>query len=93
MNNVLTKLFEEVVPFSKENQKAAADKLAAKIENSEAEPILLYTTVKAIVESLSVFLKNKTVTDAVLNACKKYGKTGGDMSEREYMRDRNWSQV
>lgn len=69
-------VFGRTIPFTKEKQKTFADNLVKKMTDGEVDPITLYSTVKAMVESLNLFLKSKDVMDSTINACKEYGKAG-----------------
>lgn len=69
-------IFGRVIPFTKEKQKSFADALAKKVTDGEVDPIKMFLTAKAMLESLNLFLKNKEVMDSTLSACKKFGQTG-----------------
>lgn len=74
--NALVQIIGRAVPFTKENQKATAQTLVTKVVEGEADPIQVFSTVKALVECLTIFLKNKDVVDSTIAACERYGKTG-----------------
>lgn len=76
--NALVKIFGKAIPFTKENQNATAQNLVAKVVGGDADPISVFSTIKAMVECLSIFLKSKEVVDATINACEKYGKSGAN---------------
>lgn len=74
--NALVQIIGRAVPFTKENQKATAQTLVTKVVEGEADPIQVFSTVKALVECLTIFLKDKGVVDSTITACEKYGKSG-----------------
>lgn len=74
--NALVQIIGRAVPFTKENQKATAQTLVTKVVEGEADPIQVFSTVKALVECLTIFLKDKDVVDSTIAACERYGKTG-----------------
>lgn len=74
--NALVQIIGRAIPFTKENQKATAQNLVAKVVDGEADPISVFSTVKALVESLNIFLKDKGVVETTVAAVEKYGKTG-----------------
>lgn len=74
--NALVQFIGRAVPFTKENQKATAQTLVTKVVEGEADPIQVFSTVKALVECLTIFLKDKDVVDSTIAACERYGKTG-----------------
>lgn len=76
--NALVQIFGKAIPFTKENQKATAQSLVAKVVGGDADPITVFSTIKAMVECLTIFLKSKEVVDATINACEKYGKNGAN---------------
>ena len=59
--NALVQIIGRAVPFTKENQKATAQTLVTKVVEGEADPIQVFSTVKALVECLTIFLKDKDV--------------------------------
>lgn len=76
--NALVKIFGKAIPFTRENQNATAQNLVAKVVGGDADPITVFSTIKAMVECLSIFLKSKEVVDATINACEKYGTSGAN---------------
>lgn len=76
MNNAQIRIFDEVVPFSKETQKNTANALAAKVTEGDVDPVQFYATIKAMSETLNLFLKDKEVIETTVAACEKYGKAG-----------------
>lgn len=74
--NALVQIIGGVIPFTKENQKATAQTLVTKVVEGEADPIQVFSTVKAVVESLTIFLKDKSVVETTAAAVEKYGNTG-----------------
>lgn len=76
--NVTVQIFGKAIPFTKENQKATAQTLVAKVADGDVDPIEAYTTIKAMVECLNVFLKDKNVMEATVSACEKHGRFGAN---------------
>lgn len=60
--------------ISKSAQKNFADQLIAQVINGEVDPIQAYAQIKGVFESLQLFLKDKTIIDATISACAKFGK-------------------
>ncbi|WP_290391193.1 hypothetical protein [uncultured Bacteroides sp.] len=48
----------------------------AKVTDGEADPISMFTTIKAMNDCLSQFLKDQAVVEATIGAVEKYGRTG-----------------
>ena len=46
--NALVQIIGRAVPFTKENQKATAQTLVTKVVEGEADPIQVFSTVKAV---------------------------------------------
>ncbi|MDE5774181.1 MAG: hypothetical protein K2H86_06970 [Muribaculaceae bacterium] len=74
--NVTVQIFGKAIPFTKENQKATAQTLAARVTDGDVDPIEAYTTIKAMAECLNAFLKDKNVMEATVSACEKHGRFG-----------------
>lgn len=74
--NALVQIIGRAIPFTKENQKATAQTLVAQVVEGEADPIQAFSTVKALVECLTIFLKDKGVVETTITACEKYGTNG-----------------
>lgn len=74
--NSSVQIFGKAIPFTKETQKATAENLVAQVVNGEADPITVFTTVKAVVECLNIFLKSKEVVETTVAACERYGYSG-----------------
>ena len=74
--NALVQIIGRAVPFTKENQKATAQTLVTQVVEGEADPIHAFSTVKALVECLTIFLKDKGVVETTIAACEQYGKSG-----------------
>ncbi|WP_289763538.1 hypothetical protein [uncultured Duncaniella sp.] len=74
--NALVQIIGRAIPFTKENQRATAQTLVSKVVEGETDPIQAFSTVKALVECLTIFLKDKDVVESTIAACEKYGHTG-----------------
>lgn len=74
--NVSLQIFGRAIPFTKETQKSTAAALVAKVTDGEADPISMFTTIKAMNDCLSQFLKDQAVVEATIGAVEKYGRTG-----------------
>lgn len=73
---VSLQIFGRAIPFTKETQKSTAAALVAKVTDGEADPISMFTTIKAMNDCLSQFLKDQAVVEATIGAVEKYGRTG-----------------
>ncbi|MBR0116456.1 MAG: hypothetical protein IJM04_04160 [Prevotella sp.] len=67
-------LFGGVATISKTTQKGVAEKFIELVNSGKVNPLEAYAEVKGAAETLNVFLKDKTVVDAVIAACQRYGK-------------------
>lgn len=74
--NVSLQIFGRAIPFTKETQKSTAAALVAKVTDGEADPISMFTTIKAMNDCLSQFLKDQAIVEATIGAVEKYGRTG-----------------
>lgn len=74
--NVSLQVFGRAIPFTKETQKSTAAALVAKITDGDTDPISMFTTIKAMNDCLSQFLKDQAVVEATIGAVEKYGRTG-----------------
>lgn len=74
--NALVQIIGRAIPFTKENQRATAQTLVSKVVEGETDPIQAFSTVKALVECLTIFLKDKDVVESTIAACEKYGHAG-----------------
>lgn len=68
--------FASEIPFTKEQQKQLSSQLANKVAQGTVNPIEAVTKAKALIECLTLFLKDEAVNTAVVNEVGKYGKIG-----------------
>ena len=62
------------VPATKTEQKSMAEQFINLVADGEVSPIEAVTKMKSIAETISIFLKDERVKDAVLAECEKYGR-------------------
>ena len=62
------------IPTSKAGQRQMAATLVAQIADGEADPLATVAKAKSLSEVLTAFLKDSSVTQAVLKECQKYGR-------------------
>lgn len=62
------------IPASKEEQAVLSSAIISSVLEGEIDPIKAVIQAKSLVESLTLFLKDKGVNDLVLREIEKYGK-------------------
>lgn len=64
------------VPITKSEQLNAAQTIIDRFKNGEVEPISAYASIKAVVEALSLVLKDKDVVGMAISGVEQYGPGG-----------------
>lgn len=63
-------------PITKSEQTNAAQTIINRIKDGEVDPISTYATIKAVVEALSLVLKDKDVVRLTISGVEQYGPGG-----------------